>query len=47
MANSGRTWRRLPPVFGASWHTVHRRFTDRSTARVRPNCTAASLSDLV
>ncbi|MFB6510994.1 transposase [Streptomyces virginiae] len=35
MANSGRTWRQLPPVFGASWHTVHRRFTDRSTARVR------------
>ncbi|MGW0573811.1 IS5 family transposase [Streptomyces tauricus] len=35
VATSGCTWRRLPPVFGASWKTVHRRFTDWSRARVR------------
>ncbi|WP_419156092.1 IS5 family transposase [Streptomyces canus] len=27
VATSGCTWRQLPSVFGASWHTVHRRFT--------------------
>lgn len=27
-------WRQLPPVFGASWQTVHRRFTFWSDARV-------------
>ncbi|WP_370466993.1 IS5 family transposase [Streptomyces sp. 5-10] len=34
VAMSGCTWRQLPPVFGASWQTAHRRFTDWSTARV-------------
>lgn len=34
VATSGCTWRQLPPVFGASWQTVHRRLTDWSTARV-------------
>ncbi|WP_373676426.1 IS5 family transposase [Streptomyces sp. st170] len=34
VATSGCTWRQVPPVFGASWQTVHRRFTDWSTARV-------------
>lgn len=34
VATSGCTWRQLPPVFGASWQTVHRRFTDWSKARV-------------
>ncbi|MFB7260586.1 IS5 family transposase [Streptomyces nojiriensis] len=34
VATSGCTWRQLPPIFGASWQTVHRRFTDWSTARV-------------
>jgi transposase len=34
VAASGCTWRQAPPVFGASWRTVHRRFTDWSTARV-------------
>ncbi|MFJ4809003.1 IS5 family transposase [Streptomyces longwoodensis] len=34
VATSGCTWRQLPPVFGASWQTVHRRFTDWSRARV-------------
>lgn len=31
---TGCTWRQLPPVFGASWQTVHRRFTEWSGARV-------------
>jgi transposase len=34
VATSGCTWRQLPPVFGASWQTVHRRFTEWSAARV-------------
>lgn len=34
VATSGCTWRQLPPVFGASWQTVHRRFSDWSRARV-------------
>ena len=34
VAISGCAWRQLPPVFGVSWQTVHRRFTDWSTARV-------------
>ncbi|MEU8952520.1 transposase, partial [Streptomyces sp. NPDC048489] len=28
VATSGCTWRQLPPVIGASWHTVHRRFSE-------------------
>jgi len=34
VATSGCTWRQLPPVFGASWQTVHRRFTYWSKNRV-------------
>ncbi|WP_443074395.1 IS5 family transposase [Streptomyces sp. NBC_01462] len=34
VASSGCTWRQLPPVFGASWQTVHRRFTHWSQGRV-------------
>ncbi|MBB3727388.1 transposase [Nonomuraea dietziae] len=34
VATTGCTWRQLPPGFGASWQTVHRRFADRSRARV-------------
>ncbi|PZG08643.1 IS5/IS1182 family transposase [Nonomuraea aridisoli] len=34
VATTGYAWRQLPPVFGASWQTVHRRFTDWSAARV-------------
>ncbi|MEW2810920.1 transposase [Streptomyces massasporeus] len=34
VATTGCTWRQLPPVFGASWQTVHRRFTYWSKARV-------------
>lgn len=33
VATSGCTWRQLPPVFGASWQTVHGRFTEWSKAR--------------
>jgi transposase len=34
VATSGCTWRQLPPVFGASWQTVYRRFAEWSAARV-------------
>jgi transposase len=34
VATTGCAWRQLPPVFGASWQTVHRRFTEWSAARV-------------
>ncbi|MFJ4011785.1 IS5 family transposase [Streptomyces sp. NPDC090026] len=34
VATSGCTWRQLPPVFGASWQTAHRRFTHWTEARV-------------
>ncbi|MFD7124953.1 IS5 family transposase [Streptomyces anulatus] len=34
VAASGCTWRQLPPVFGASWQTVHRRFSQETEARV-------------
>ncbi len=34
VATTGCTWRQLPPVFGASWQTVHRRFTEWTAARV-------------
>ncbi|MEU6721001.1 IS5 family transposase [Nonomuraea sp. NPDC046802] len=34
VATTGCAWRQLPPVFGASWQTVHRRFTEWSTAGV-------------
>ncbi|RFS83090.1 hypothetical protein D0T12_23190 [Actinomadura spongiicola] len=28
--NARSTWRQVPPVFGASWQTVHRRFAEWS-----------------
>jgi transposase len=34
VASTGCTWRQLPPVFGASWQTVYRRFSEWSSARV-------------
>jgi len=34
MAPSGCPWRQLPPVFGPSGPTAHRRFTEWSRARV-------------
>ncbi|MFJ3971217.1 IS5 family transposase [Streptomyces parvus] len=34
VATSGCTWRQLPPMFGASWQTAHRRFTHWTEARV-------------
>ncbi|MFG1755712.1 IS5 family transposase [Streptosporangium sandarakinum] len=34
VATTGCAWRQLPPVFGASWQTVHRRFSEWSTARM-------------
>ena len=34
VATSGCTWRQLPPVFGASWQTIYRRFAEWSRARV-------------
>jgi transposase len=34
VATSGCTWRQLPPFFGASWQTVHRRFTYWPKGRV-------------
>ncbi|MEW1605313.1 IS5 family transposase [Streptomyces sp. NPDC093808] len=35
VATTGCTWRQLPPVFGPSGPTAHRRFTEWSAARVR------------
>ncbi|MGW4421725.1 IS5 family transposase [Streptosporangium sp. NPDC004631] len=34
VATTGCAWRRLPPIFGASWQTVNRRFAEWSAARV-------------
>nr|WP_246342736.1 IS5 family transposase [Actinomadura verrucosospora] len=34
VATTGCTWRQLPPIFGASWQTVHRRFTEWTQERV-------------
>jgi transposase len=34
VAATGCTWRQLPPVFGASWQTVYRRFAEWSSAQV-------------
>ncbi|MEU7429141.1 IS5 family transposase [Streptomyces sp. NPDC040750] len=34
VATSGCTWRQLPPVFGARWQTVYRRFAQWSRERV-------------
>ncbi len=34
VATTGCAWRQVPPVFGASCQTVHRRFPEWSAARV-------------
>ena len=34
VATSGCTWRQLPPVFGACWPIVHKRFARWSSQRV-------------
>nr|BFE37775.1 hypothetical protein GCM10010200_100260 [Actinomadura rugatobispora] len=34
VATTGCTWRQIPPVFGASWQTIYRRFAEWSDARV-------------
>jgi transposase len=34
VATTGCTWQQLPPVFGASGPTAHRRFTEWTQARV-------------
>jgi transposase len=34
VATTGCTWRQLPPVFGPSGPTAHRRFTEWGAARV-------------
>lgn len=34
LAATGCTWRPLPPVFGSSWQTMHRRFAKWGAARV-------------
>ncbi|MFE4056555.1 transposase [Streptomyces sp. NPDC059096] len=34
VATSECAWRRLPSTFGASWQTVHRRFSEWTAARV-------------
>ncbi|MET8585552.1 transposase [Streptomyces collinus] len=44
VATSGRTWRQLPPVFGARWHTVYRRFAQWSRDRTRPPACGADVA---
>ncbi len=46
VATSGCTWRQLPPVFGASWPTVYRRFAEWSQARVWAKLYRTILDDL-
>jgi transposase len=43
VASTGCTWRQLPPVFGASWQTVHRRFSEWTAAEVWPRLQLAAL----
>lgn len=57
VATSGCTWRQLPPVFDASWQTVHRRFSEwtasptsgqnarRQGLRLRPPAEMAPFSE--
>ncbi|WP_107082035.1 transposase [Streptomyces caatingaensis] len=42
LAGSGCSWRQLPPVFGASWQTVHRRFTEWTHAGLWDTLCAAT-----
>ncbi|MFJ7414695.1 IS5 family transposase [Streptomyces sp. NPDC098077] len=46
VATSGCTWRQLPPMFGASWQTAHRRFTHWTEARVRAKLHRLVLDEL-
>jgi transposase len=42
VATTGRTWRQLPPDFGSSGPTAHRRFTEWSQPESGPSSTAWS-----
>jgi transposase len=42
VATTGCTWRQLPPVFGPSGPTAHRRFTEWSRAGYGANSTTCS-----
>ncbi|WP_443073937.1 hypothetical protein [Streptomyces sp. NBC_01456] len=42
MATTGCTWRQLPPVFGPSGPTAHRRFTEWPLPGPGRSCTASS-----
>lgn len=44
VATSGCTWRQLPPVFGTSWQTAHRRITHWTEAQVWAKGAAEALS---
>ena len=46
VATTGCSWRQLPPCFVASWQTVHRRFTEWSTAGVWARLHRAVLDEL-
>ncbi|SEG91981.1 Putative transposase of IS4/5 family [Thermomonospora echinospora] len=46
VATSGCTWRQLPPVFGPSGPTAHRRFTEWTTTRVWPKLHRLILDEL-
>ncbi|GAA1113017.1 IS5 family transposase [Kitasatospora arboriphila] len=46
VATSGCTWRQLPPIFGACWQTVHRRFAQWSRARVWARLYRVALDEL-
>lgn len=46
VAMSGCTWRQLPPVFGPSGPTAHRRFTEWSRARAWAKLHRLALEEL-
>lgn len=46
VATTGCTWRQLPPVFGPSGPTAHRRFTEWTAARVWAKLHRLILDDL-
>ncbi|CAM5481013.1 IS5 family transposase [Streptomyces californicus] len=46
VATSGCTWRQTLEVFGPSWSTVYRRFTEWSQARVRAKLHRLVLDEL-